>query len=260
MGLSFNTKFEVEKLNKNLKTRNRVYIIATLITILMLLPYIPFWFNITEAMETFGIGQFHTEKEYLKIYGNKTAGVHIELDIQLKIYSDVDIVSEEKVSMQGYNVVTSISMLTSEDVDPLGFTFSVQVHLKDDLPIESDVDFFDPPREFLQFNTGYIMDKDVVCNSTGIISYQFLMDSIVYNETIDYYIDYLIPYGSLDYNNLNIIFYSFLSFYLLSIGLAPFLFYKLIKPTFGIVFDEEDLEREKKFKDFIEKRRTRFKN
>ena len=99
MGLTFNTKFEVEKLNKNLKTRNRVYIIATLLTILMLLPYIPFWFNITKAMETFGIGQFHTEKEYLKIYGNETAGVYIQLDIKLRTYSDTDIVSGEKVSL-----------------------------------------------------------------------------------------------------------------------------------------------------------------
>jgi len=257
MGLTFNTKLKVEKIDKNLKTRNRVYVIATLFTILMLLPYIPFWFNITGAMETFGIGQFHTEKDYIKIYGNKTAGVHIQLDIQLRRYSDTDIVSGEKVYQSGYNVLTSISMLTSEDVDPLGFTFSVQVHLKDDLVMESDMDFFDPPREILQFNTGYIMDKDVVCNSTGIISYQFLMDLIVYNETIDYYIDYLIPYGNLEYNNYNIIFYAFLSFYLLSIGLTPFVFYKLIKPTFGIVFDEEDLEREKKFRDFVEKRRTK---
>ena len=223
----------------------------------MLLPYIPFWFNITKAMETFGIGQFHTEKKYLKNYGNETAGVYIQLDIKLKRYSDTDIVSGETVYQDGYYVLTSISMLASEYIDPLGFTFRVQLHLKDDVPIESEVDFFDPPIELLLFNTGYMLNKDVVCNSTGRITYQFIMDSIIYNETIDYYIDYLIPYGNLEYNNYNLIFYIFLSFYLLSIGLVPFLFYKLIKPTFGIMFDEEDLEREKKFRDFVEKRRTR---
>jgi len=101
------------------------------------------------------------------------------------------------------------------------------------------------------------MNKDTICNSTGLVTYIFQIGSNVYNETTEYEIKYLIPYSNLDYANFKLVFYAILGVYLLSIGLVPFFFKKLIKPTFGIVIDEVDIEREKKFKEFVNKKKTR---
>jgi hypothetical protein len=220
----------------------------------MLLPYIPFWYNITGAMNTFGIGQYHKEKEYTSVHGNATVGIYIELDITLTNFIDVDIISGTREEMYGYTVITTMSMIASENVEPIGFIYSVLIHYQDDIAIEHDADSYDPPRDNLKFSTGYQMEKEAVCNSTGFVTYLFQMDSIVSNETVVYFIDYIIPLGNLDYANFSLIFYSFLGLYLLLIVLVPFIFHKIIKPVFGIIIDEEDLEREIRFKEYVNKK------
>ena len=256
-GLDTSIKDRVDKINRGFRIRNRVYITVTFITILMLVPYIPFWFNIDNAMKSFGIGRYHTEKEYLNNYGNGSVGIFIQLDLDLTEFTDIDIISGEKYTHSGYEVTSTFSMIASENIEPLGFIYRVLLHYRDEKAIEHDAGFLNPPRELLQFNTGYIINKESICNSTGIVTYLFQIGSNVYNETTEYQITYVIPYGNLDYANFKLVFYTILGVYLLSIGLVPFFFKKLIKPTFGFVIEEEDLERDKKFREFVNKKKIR---
>lgn len=255
--LNYSDEELIKKLNNDIKTRNRIYISATIITVLILLPFLPFWFNITNAMHTFGIGHYQTEKEYVKFYGNEIAGIHIELDITRIRLWDIDIISGEYAEEFGYMVNTSISMINSEIIQALGFSYRLQIHRRDEKGIEYVIDTYDPPRDTVQHDTGYAMEKYAVCNSTGTVKYHFIMDSILYNETVQYFIDYIIPFNNLDYANFNLLFYSILGLYLLSIGLVPFIFFKIIKPIFGFEFDKDDLEREKRFREFVDKRKGR---
>ena len=146
-------------------------------------------------------------------------------------------------------------MITSEIIQALGFSFRLQIHSIDEANIEYVSDTYDSTRDTVQHDIGYAMEKFVVCNSTGIVNDHFIMDSILYNETVKYSIDYFIPFSNQDYANFSLIFYSFLGLYLLFIGLVPFLFYKIAKPIFGFEFDKDDLEREKRFREFMDKRK-----
>ena len=256
-GLHASIEDKLVRINRSFKIRNRVYVTVSIITILMLVPYIPFWFNISDAMKSFGIGRFHTEKEYLNYYGNESVGIYIQLDIVLTEFSDTDIISGQKVTQLGYDVTSSFSMIASENIEPLGFIFRVLLHYKNEKAVEHEAGYLNPPREFLRFNTGYIMHKDTMCNSTGLVTYLFQIDSNVYNETTEYQITYIIPYSNLEYANYNLVFYTMLGVYLLFIGLVPFIFKKLIKPTFGIEIDRDDLEREERFREYLNKRKTR---
>lgn len=244
----------IRRLNRNIKMRNRIYIITTIFAVLMLLPYIPFWYNISGAMSAFGIGTYHTEKILTNPYGNETVGIDVQLDLQLTEFSDVDLFTGKVDYVYGYMVTTSVSMITSEKIIPIGFVYRILIHYQNKQAMEHDAGFYNPPRESLKFTTGISLDKEGVCNSTGVVTYLFQMDSAVLNDTVDYYIDYIIPYGNLDYANANLIIYTILGLYLLSIVAIPFILHKIIKPGFGIEFDEIDLEREKRFKEFVDKK------
>lgn len=257
MGLEASIEDKLVRINRSFKIRNRVYITVTIITILMLVPYIPFWFNISNAMKSFGIGRYHTDKEYLSNYGKESVGIYIQLDLVLTEYSDTDMISGQKTTQLGYDVTSSFSMIASENIEPLGFIFRVLIHYKNEKAVEHEAGYLSPPRKFLRFNTGYIMNKDTICNSTGLVTYLFQIDSNVYNETTEYQITYIIPYSNLEYANFNLAFYTFLSLYLLFIGLVPFILKRLIKPTFGIEIDRDDLEREERFREYLNKRKTR---
>jgi len=258
--LNYSDEELIKKLNNKNKTRNRIYISATIITVLILLPYISFWFDTTNAMHTFGIGHYQTEKEYVKSYGNERAGIHIELDITRIRLWDIDIISGEYMEEFGYMVYTSISMITSENIQALGFSYRLQIHRRDEDGIEYVIDTYDPPRDTVQHDTGYALEKYAVCNSTGSVKYHFIIDSILYNESVEYFIDYIIPYGNEDYANFNLLFYLILGLYLFSIGLVPFLFHKILKPVFGFEFDKDDLEREKRFREYVDRRKGRYRH
>ncbi|MFX0012941.1 MAG: hypothetical protein ACFE9R_21705 [Candidatus Hermodarchaeota archaeon] len=256
INLSESPQEKLKKLNRNFKTRNSVYIVLCIIFILSMLPFIPFWYNISNAMQTFGIGHYYTDKKYVSDYGNESVGIYIELDISLTQYEDTDIITGGRQIMYGYHVITSISMISHGNITPLGFIFRVLIHYVGERAVEHDSGYLNPPREVIQFDSGYIMKKQSVCNSSGRVTYLFQRDSIVYNQTTFYKINYIIPYGELDYNNFKLMFYSILGLYLLFIGLIPFILLRIIKPTFGIEFDEIDLERERRFKEYVEKKVT----
>ncbi|MFX0012940.1 MAG: hypothetical protein ACFE9R_21700, partial [Candidatus Hermodarchaeota archaeon] len=176
----------------------------------MLLPYIPFWFDIDGAMRAFGINQFHNEKNQLTYYGNESIGLHIELDISRTSFSDIDIVSGVEETTFGYMVHTFVSLIASKNIIPIGFSSKIQFHGVYLRTVEYDSEHYDPPVETLQFETGYKIKKSQICNSSGIVSYHFLMDLTVYNITDEYFITYLIPYDDLEYANFALIFYVFL--------------------------------------------------
>jgi hypothetical protein len=248
-----NNKEIVDKINAGFKKRNRAYIFLTLITILLLLPYIPFWFDITKVEQTFHIGYFHAEKTYLNNCGKESAGIFVELDIVRTAFSD----AQTGDVMYGYMVYTSISMIVSENIETIGFSSRWQLHLKNLRVIEHDSESYNTPISNIYFSTGYMMRKGDVCNSTGKVTYHFVIknDTVIYNETTEYFIDFIIPFDALDYANFSLIIYAFLGLYLFFIGLVPFIFSKLIKPTFKIEFDQDDLERERKFKAYVAKKR-----
>ncbi|NHJ21486.1 MAG: hypothetical protein EAX91_11115 [Candidatus Lokiarchaeota archaeon] len=248
-----NDKEIVDKINAGFKKRNRAYIFLTLITISLLLPYIPFWFDTTKVEQTFHIGYFHAEKTYINDYRNESAGILVELDIVRTAFKDV----QTGDVMFGYMVYTSISMIASENIETIGFSFRWQLHLKNLRVIEHDSESYKNPISNIYFNSGYMMKKGDVCNSTGKVTYHFVMknDTVVYNETTEYFVDFIIPFDALDYANFSLIIYAILGLYLLFIGLVPFIFNKLIKPTFKVEFDLDDLERERKFKEYVAKKR-----
>jgi hypothetical protein len=258
--LTENTEETIRRLNKNIKSRNRIYIITSIFAVLLLLPYIPFWYNISGAMSAFGIGTFHNEKILTTPYGNETVGIDIQLDLQLTEFSDVDLFTGKVDYVYGYFVTTSISMITSDNLVPIGFVYRIMIHYQNKQAMEHDAGFYNPPRESLKFTTGISYEKEAVCNSSGRVTYLFQMDSVVLNNTVDYFIDYIIPYGDLDYANANLVLYIILGLYLLSIVAIPFILHKIIKPGFGIEFDEIDLERERRFKEFVEKKLVRFRH
>ncbi|NHJ20105.1 MAG: hypothetical protein EAX91_04115 [Candidatus Lokiarchaeota archaeon] len=260
INLTESSKEIIRRLNKKIKTRNRIYIVTTLFAVLMLLPYIPFWYNISGAMSAFGIGTYHNEKILTNAYGNETVGIDVRLNLQLTEFSDVDIVSGQRDVTYGYYVTTTVSMITSENVVPIGFVYRILIHYQNKQAMEHDAGYYNPPRESLKFTTGISLGKDGVCNSTGLVTYLFQMGSVVLNKTVNYYIDYIIPYGNLDYANYNLIFYTILGLYLLSIVAIPFILHKIIKPGFGIEFDEIDLKREKRFKEFVDKKLVRLRH
>lgn len=119
--------------------------------------------------------------------------------------------------------------------------------------IKSNIFNWDPPHEQYSYEATVRLTKNDIISWSGSAEVQYISNSITRNETFNYILRIMVPMGSQDYFNLaiisNFVFFS----WLLAFPVIPILLNAIMKPSFGIPFDEEERKKQKKYFDFFRK-------
>ncbi|MCK4287161.1 MAG: hypothetical protein KAX18_13210 [Candidatus Lokiarchaeota archaeon] len=122
------------------------------------------------------------------------------------------------------------------------------------LILKADVFNWDPPHEQYSYDATVRLTKNDVISWSGSAEVQYISNSFTRNETYNYILRIMVPMGSQDYFNLaiisNFVFFS----WLLAFPVIPIVLNSIIKPSFGVPFDEEARKKQKKYFDFFRKK------
>ena len=95
--------------------------------------------------------------------------------------------------------------------------------------------------------------KNDIISWTGIVEVQYISNSINQTETHNFVLRIIVPMGSQDHFNLQILSNFVFFFWILAFPVFPILLNYFIKPSFGVPFDEETRKKQKKYYDFFRK-------
>ena len=221
---------------KSLKKRNRNFVISLIICMVALIIFAYVVFNFRNI---FGVGIFNVEDDYINSYSDGTAGVnlHIRLDHdednKYYLYTFIEPISTGNVANHGLLSMTIFYLNNNYHVYATTLEFGT--------PLSRYTD-----RLFLRA----LKYNNVTCY--GNIELSLEIGGIPINDTINFQLSYIVPMGSEDYYNIDLVLFSlfFLPFFLSVI--IPIALNWIFKPVFGLNLSEEDTKRDEKFVHFLQ--------
>jgi len=219
------------------RLRNNLFILFVILSMLFLVLVSPIALNFVEALS-------FRDAESLENYRTYYSDGYGELNMELRL---------EGFAEERYYYSISCHLTSGDGVEIVGIKHlnsSVDVR---GLIIRSNILNWDPPNEQYSYEATVRLTKNDIISWSGSAEVQYISNSITRNETYNYILIILVPMGSQDYFNLaiisNFVFFS----WLLAFPVIPILLNAIIKPSFGIPFDEEAKKKQKKYFDFFRK-------
>lgn len=194
-----------------------------------------FSYVIFNARTIFSIGIYNLEDDFSKSYSDGTAGINLQ--IRLNHYQD-----------SRYYINTYINTISTGDVNNYGIKAIDIRYLGDNQNIYIESSQFDPPlNSYTLSRMSHSFSKYENFTSYGTIELSLETGGIPKNETINFQLDQIIPYGLDDYLNIDLMLYVlfFLPFFLYVI--IPIVLNLIFKPVFGLHYDEEETKRDEKY-------------
>jgi len=221
------------------RLRNNVFILFTILSILFLVLVSPIALNVVDAFSfRYAESIEHYRTDYSDGYG------------ELIIEFNVDNYNEER-----YYWAISCHFTSSGAVEIVGIKqLNYTVDIGGILVGENTYDW-DPPNEqfLLEPVTVVRLTKNDIISLTGIVEVQYISNSINQTETHNFVLRIIVPMGSQDVFNLQILSNFVFFFWILAFPVFPILLNYFIKPSFGVPLDEEVIKKQKKYFDFIRK-------
>ena len=97
------------------------------------------------------------------------------------------------------------------------------------------------------------MYKDERIIWSGSAEVQFISNSIVQNETVDFILRLTVTMDSEDYYNVILISYVVFFLWIMAFPIVPIILKAIIQPRFGVPLDEETRKKHKKYLDYFKK-------
>ena len=222
--------------NLTVKSRTRLFIIFTICTIVFLIVVAPIMFNFKAFFE---IGKYTIEDDFTNEYSDGTGGFHAVLTLQYE-------------ELEFYTINADITPISSGDVIHYGFLYAHNNFLKNNILRRESALTYDPPGDSFNDHTGLYLALDDIIKIRGQMEVQcFVNGTTLVNDTINYEISFVIPIGRGDMSNIDLMIYALFFIYLLSIPAIPFVLSFIFKPVFGVDFDDETLNENKKFTSYL---------
>jgi len=196
------------------------------------------WEIVFKFEEKFNVGYFRTDKDYRTTYSDGYG--ELNMDLQLSRIRD-----------DRYSYYLSCHFSLGNDVEIIGLKhINYTVNVRGSI-LSSPVLDWDPPTEQFSSGSSLIMNKGERLTWSGSAEVQFISNSIVQNETIEFILRLTLTLGSQDYYNIGLIAYVVLFFWIMAFPVVPIVLKAIIQPQFNVPLDEESIKRHKKYLDYF---------
>jgi len=198
--------------------------------------------------EIFRIGIYDVEDEYISSYADGTAGINLKINFNHGL--------DER-----YVINTFVESISTGNVVNYGLLSILIYFLKNNVPVFARfVQFGAPSNIYTLNNIPLELAKHDNFTCYGTIEFSLETGGVPLNDTLNFQLTYLIPLGMADFASYDLLVdFIFPTHFLLYI-LVPVLLIWIFKPVFGLRFTEEELERDEKFLEYLQKpRRERVK-
>ena len=187
----------------------------------------------------FQIGRF-TEVDSSNIeYSGGTGGIEATLYL-------------EYIENEYYYIQTTINPTTSGNVVNNGFLALNHSYYTNGRSRRHMFLNWDPPSNNFNDYIHFFLSKNDVITINGSALVEFVIDgTTTVNATISYDITFTLPIGVEEYSNIGLVIYALFFGYFISIPLMPFILSQIFKPVFGLNFDKDTREKNKKFTKYI---------
>ncbi|MHA1460241.1 MAG: hypothetical protein ACTSO8_02070 [Promethearchaeota archaeon] len=191
--------------------------------------------------ETFEVGYYRTDSDYRTTYSDGYG--EFNMDMQLQRYRD-----------DRYSYRISGHFSSGNDVEIIGLKhINFTVSAAGSILISPTIDW-DPPTEQFTGGSTIEMQKDERLTWSGSAEVQFISNSIVQNETVDFILRLTVTMGFEDYYNVILISYVVFFFWFMAFPLIPIILKAIFQPQFSAPLDEESIERHKEYLDYFNKK------
>ena len=218
--------------NLTVKSRTRLFVIFTICTIVFLILVAPIMFNFKNFFE---IGKYSVEDDFTNEYSDGTSGIHVVLTLQYE-------------ELENYILNADITPISSGDVVHHGLLSVHNIFLQNNTLRSESALTYDPPGDSFNDHTILNLALNEILKIRGQVEVRcFVNGTTLVNETISYEVLFVIPITRGDMDNIDLMIYALFITYFLFIPIFPFIFSFIFKPVFGVDFDDETQDKNKKF-------------
>ena len=221
-----------------IKSRNRYFIVTTIIALIVLLSISPLLFNYKRI---FQIGYYYNEDSKSINYSTGRGIINSKLNVD---YSDHNV----------YYYELTVTGGKEGSIDFNGFlSLRCRIFINDEYRGNINI-AYSVPVFGIGRSTAIVLDKNdkVIFNLN--ITAQFKEQSQIHNETVTMSIPILVKYGFTDIHLIEMGFIWVYVFYFSSYIVIPLLLYLAFRPVFGIKDSDLDHERSRRIREFFSRR------
>ncbi|MBY9015443.1 MAG: hypothetical protein KGD68_07105 [Candidatus Lokiarchaeota archaeon] len=189
----------------------------------------------------FAIGVYNIEDDYFNSYSDGTAGINLLLSL-------------DRADNDRYTINSFIEPISTGDVVNYGLLSIIILYLSNnELVFDRSVQFGTPRSSYsvdgisLEFFKG----DNLTCN--GMIEMSLETGGIPKNDSINFQLTFIVPLDTGDYMNYELAIYAFVPLHFLLYIIVPVILFWIFKPLFGIKFSEEDIKRDEKFLNHLDR-------
>lgn len=206
-------------------------------SIVSLAAFAPIVFNFEEY---FRIGYYSVERNYRTTYSDGYG--QLNMGVQLTLVRD-----------DRYDYDASCFFTSGNNVDIIGLKFINHTINVGGSIITAEVLNFDPPTEQLTRRSRAKLEHGVSLVWSGSAEVQFISESVVQNETIEFSLVATITLTAQNYYELGLLSYVVLFLWFLAFPITPFVLKAIFQPRFGVPLDDDTEERHKRYLDYFKK-------
>jgi hypothetical protein len=187
----------------------------------------------------FQIGFYSVEDDFTNEYSDGTGGFNVVLSLQYE-------------ELEFYIINADITPISSGDVINYGFLLVHHNFLQNEILRRETTLIFEPPGDIFNDHTGLYLGLNDSLKIRGQAQVQcFVNGTTLVNDTISYEILFVIPIDREDMSNIDLMIYGLFFSYFIAIPAVPFILSQIFKPVFGVDFDSETLDKNKKFVNYL---------
>jgi len=219
------------------KVRNYLFVISIVGILFFLASATPVIFNFEEY---FNVGYFKTNNDYRTVYSDGYG--EINMDLELERFRD-----------DRYYYYISCHFSSGSNVEIVGMKFINYSVVLAGSPLKTESFDIDPPTVQFAYSSSVRMNKYNTLVWRGSTEVQFISNSIVQNETIQFDLRLRMNFGAEDYYNIGLISYVVLFLWIMAFPIGPILLKAIFQPNFRAHLDEETRKKHKKYLDYFKK-------
>jgi hypothetical protein len=222
-----------------IRLRNNLFVLFTLLALLLLVLISPVASNLVEALS---FRYAESTENFRTDYSDGSGEVIVKLEI--------DSFREERYYWTISCYFTSSGAVEIVGISQLNFTINLG-----EIEIFSNNLDWDPPHEQYSYTPTALvrLTKNDIISWEGIVEVQYISNSITQTETHHFILRILVPMGSQDYFNLQLLSNFVFFLWLLSFPGVPIILNLFIKPGFTVPIDEDTKKKERKYFEFFRK-------
>ena len=223
---------------KSLKKRNRNFKISLIVCLILTVIFSYVVFNFRSV---FGVGIFNAEDDYINSYSDGTAGVNLHM--RLEHHEDGK-----------YYLYTFINPISTGNVANYGILSISAVYENNGgiIYVSGPIDFAIPYSSYTMQRLYLSVAKHNNITCHGTIELNVETGGIPINDTINFQLSYILPWGIEDYHNIDLILYTLFFFPFFLPIIFPIVLNWIYRPKFGLnYYSEEDEKRDELYLKYL---------